>query len=168
MDTIVIFPAWSDLLECFRYWVKFRIQYSDTTTRQLAEIAADWTKFVRFYDMFAISCTYLEEIAFQMRFLQWQMGLKIPKRLRIDYVVSPRVLYIGRLHYSKLKNFSFARMLVCKIANELYHEDHRDLFQQSYLGKKHQSYNQKLMFLVIRHLIADISHLHQLLAELKN
>jgi hypothetical protein len=158
-------PIRSDLLKCYRDWVEFRTEcVAISATPQLAEMATHWNKFLQLYDMFAKTCEDEQKMYFRMRFLHSQMFSKIPRNLRLVYRLSYRVWWINRGLFYSLKQISLARVLVCNLLGQ----ERCALFQQSYCVyvKASTAYEHKLMFFVIRRLIAIVLHWNQISDEL--
>jgi hypothetical protein len=150
-------------------WNRFRTEHSHNT-RQDAELAEHWGKFLKLYNMFAISCTDEQKNAFLMRFLHSQMCSNIPPNLRGVYQVSYRVWRMNKWFFHKLKQTSLTRKLVCNLLGESVgsEQECHTLFQQSYFSRRIPFYKQKLMFLVLRRLISFIAYWHQLSVELNH
>jgi hypothetical protein len=157
-------PIWANLLECYRAWVRFRSRYEHSTIPQLAEMATLWNKFLQLYDMFAKTCEDEQKMYFRMRFLHSQMFSKIPRKMRFVYRMSYRVWWMNRGLFYSLKQISLARVLVCNLLGQ----ERCALFQQSYCVyvKASTAYEHKLMFFVIRRLIAIVLHWNQISDEL--
>jgi len=165
-------PIRGDLLKCYRDWTDFRTEYDHTTTPQLAEMATHWNKFLQLYDMFAISCEDEQKMYFRMRFLHSQMFSRIPRKLRLVYRLSYRVWWMNRGLFYSLKQISLARVLVCNLLGQSFgsEQERCALFRQSYCMYVNASapYKHKLMFFVIRRLIAIVLHWHQISDELNS
>jgi len=154
------------MIACFHRWNRFRTKHPHPhITPEIAKIVTHWGKFLEIHKMFSVFWTLQQKDYFLMRFFHSQIFYKIPIRVFYSesYIVSHR---ISKNLFFWLKRISFARMLICKLLGESIDSK---LFQQSYLqkNKKVSFYQQKIMMLVIRHLIANLAHLYELSIDYK-
>jgi hypothetical protein len=145
------------IIECFRKWDKLRTQYPHITP-EIAKMATHWGKFLEMYNMFSPSWRFLEKNSFLRRFLYSEM--RNMKLIKVSYSTSYIVSHaISKILFFWLKRISFTRMLVCKLLSD---QKHCELFQRSYCERRVPFYQQKMMRMTTRYLIANLAHLHQL------
>jgi len=149
------------IIECFRKWEKLRTRYSRLIP-EIAKMATHWGKFLEMYKMFSPKWQFLEKDSFLKRFLYSQMWNM--KHIRVSYSTSYIVSHaISKNLFFWLKRISFTRMLVCKLLGKSIGSDQKyyELFQRSYCERRVPFYQQKMMMITTRYLIANLAYLHQ-------
>ena len=143
---------WRDTKQHFLRWYDLRIRKNHK--QQVARIAESWTRFVNLFGMNQSPTT-------TMQWLNTQMGSE-PK-LAVVYSIPWRVLWQRQSFVLKMMTVSFARTHVCKFLNE---SENRVLFQQSYRREFLPHFKQKMFAKILRYLISNIVHLHELSIDL--
>jgi hypothetical protein len=144
---------WNRTIPVARKWHQLRMM--QTRTQQVHRISKCWTRFVKFYGIFSMSPITT------MRWLHSQMFIE-PK-FKMTYPVGYNMLPLRQSFVFQMTIISFARMLVCKLLNE---SGNHVMFRQGYCRKFLPFFQQKMFAKILRHVISNIVHLHELSIEL--
>jgi hypothetical protein len=124
-------------------------------TQLVTRISKSWTGFVNLFGIDPSPTT-------TKRWLNAQMFFNEP-RLPVDYPVTYNMPLLGQSFVLQMMSVSFARTLVCKFLNE---SGNRELFKQSYARKFLPFFQKKMFAKILRYLISNIVHLHELSIDL--
>jgi len=144
---------WKDTIPCARNWFDFR--EIPNPTQQVTKYQKCWTKFVNLFGM-------NQSPTPTMLWLNAQMFFNEP-RLPVVYSMPYRAPWQRQSFVLQMMSVSFARTLACRFLNE---SGNHVMFRQGYCRKFLPFFQQKMFAKILRHVISNIVHLHELSIDL--